>query len=62
MGRRAPAAGTSFPREACRTCDLNATLLHCMGIDHSRFSFKSQGLNQRLTGVEPAQGVKAILA
>jgi uncharacterized protein (DUF1501 family) len=42
--------------------DLNATLLHCLGIDHLKFSFKSQGLAQRLTGVEPAQVVKAILA
>jgi hypothetical protein len=32
--------------------DLNATILHCMGIDHSRLSFKFQGLDQRLTGVE----------
>jgi hypothetical protein len=42
--------------------DLNATILHCMGIDHSRFSFKSQGLDQRLTGVEEAHPVKALLA
>ena len=42
--------------------DLNATLLHCLGIDHLKFSFKSQGLDQRLTGVEPAQVCKAILA
>ncbi|MEN9635090.1 MAG: hypothetical protein RL077_3494 [Verrucomicrobiota bacterium] len=42
--------------------DLNATLLHCLGIDHSRFTFKSQGLDMRLSGVEPAQIVKAILA
>ena len=42
--------------------DLNATLLHCLGIDHSKFTFKSQGLDMRLTGVEPAQVVKAILA
>ncbi len=41
--------------------DLNATLLHCLGVDHSKFTFKSQGLDQRLTGVEPAQVVKAIL-
>ncbi len=32
--------------------DLNATLLHCMGVDHTRLSFKFQGLDQRLTGVE----------
>ena len=42
--------------------DLNATILHLMGIDHERFSFKFQGLDQRLTGVEGAQVVKALLA
>ncbi len=42
--------------------DLNATLLHCLGIDHLKFSFKSQGLDQRLTGVEPASVVRGILA
>ena len=42
--------------------DFNATLLHCMGIDHRRFSFKFQGLDQRLTGVEEARVVKELLA
>jgi hypothetical protein len=42
--------------------DLNATLLHCLGIDHERFTFKFQGLDQRLTGVEPSHVVKAVLA
>ncbi len=42
--------------------DLNATILHCMGIDHSKFTFKYQGLDQRLTGVEPASIVKGLLA
>ncbi len=42
--------------------DLNATILRCMGIDHERFTFKFQGLDQRLTGVEPSAPVKAILA
>lgn len=42
--------------------DLNATLLHCLGVDHARFTFKSQGLDQRLTGVEPARVVREILA
>jgi hypothetical protein len=41
--------------------DLNATLLHCLGIDHSAFTFKSQGLDQRLSGVEPANVVAGIL-
>jgi hypothetical protein len=42
--------------------DLNATILHLMGIDHERFSFKFQGLDQRLTGVEPQRVVHEILA
>jgi hypothetical protein len=42
--------------------DFNATLLHLMGIDHERFSFKFQGLDQRLTGVEPQRVVHEILA
>ncbi len=42
--------------------DLNATILHCMGIDHERFTFKFQGLDQKLTGVEPSKVVKQILA
>jgi hypothetical protein len=42
--------------------DLNATILHCMGIDHNRLSVKFQGLDMRLTGVEAADPVKALLA
>jgi hypothetical protein len=42
--------------------DLNATILHCLGIDHERFTFKFQGLDQRLTGVEPARVVSDMLA
>ncbi|MFO0797810.1 MAG: DUF1501 domain-containing protein [Gemmataceae bacterium] len=41
--------------------DLNATVLHCLGIDHSRFTFKFQGLDQRLTGVEEQHVVRALL-
>jgi len=37
--------------------DIHATLLHLMGIDHARFSVKFQGLDARLTGVEPAEPV-----
>jgi hypothetical protein len=42
--------------------DLNATILHCMGIDHSRLTFKFQGLDQKLTGVEPSRVVTELLA
>ncbi len=41
--------------------ELNATILHCMGIDHSRFTVRHQGLDQRLTGVEQVQPVRPIL-
>ena len=42
--------------------DLNATILHLLGIDHQRFTFKFRGLNQRLTGVEEAHVIKDIMA
>ncbi len=37
--------------------DLNATILHLLGIDHERFTYPYLGLDQRLTGVEDAQVV-----
>jgi hypothetical protein len=42
--------------------DLHATMLHLAGIDHSRFSVKFQGLDARLTGVDPCKPIKGILA
>ena len=42
--------------------DLNATMLHCLGIDHERFTVKFQGLDQRLTGVEGPKIIKELLA
>ena len=42
--------------------DLNATILHQLGIDHERFTFPYLGLDQRLTGVEQAHVVHGILA
>lgn len=42
--------------------DLHATILHCLGIDHARFSYRFRGLDTRLTGVEEAHVVKGILA
>ena len=41
--------------------DLHATMLHLLGIDHERLTFPFQGLDQRLTGVEPARVVQEIL-
>jgi len=41
--------------------DLHATMLHLMGIDHERFTFKFQGLDMKLTGVEKVRVLKGIL-
>ena len=42
--------------------DLHATMLHLLGIDHARFAVEYQGLDTKLTGVEPATPVTAIIA
>jgi hypothetical protein len=42
--------------------DFHATVLAALGIDHERFTYRAQGLDFKLTGVEPAQLVKAILS
>lgn len=42
--------------------DLHATMLHTLGIDHTRLSYRYQGLDMRLTGVEPARVVREIIA
>lgn len=41
--------------------DMNATILKCLGMDHNRFTFRFQGLNQKPTGVQPAKVVTGIL-
>jgi len=52
---------TDFKDGAVHIRDLNATILHQLGVDHERLSLKYQGLDQRLTGVEEAHVVKPIL-
>lgn len=42
--------------------DFDATILHLLGFDHERFSYRFQGLDARLTGVEPCRVVKELLA
>ncbi|MCP4175681.1 MAG: DUF1501 domain-containing protein [Fuerstiella sp.] len=41
--------------------DLNATILHCLGIDHERLTYKFQGRHHRLTDVR-GQVVEPILS
>ena len=42
--------------------DFHATVLHLLGLNHQQFNYTYQGLDQRLTGVEPARVVNEILA
>jgi uncharacterized protein (DUF1501 family) len=41
--------------------DLNATILHQLGIDHNRFTYPYRGLDQKITGVEPAKLMSKLL-
>lgn len=42
--------------------DLHATMLHCLGLSDRKLNVKHQGLDIRLTGVEPARVVREVLA
>jgi hypothetical protein len=42
--------------------DLHATMLHQLGIDHEAFTIKFQGLDAKLTGVEPSKPIREIIA
>ena len=48
-------------RDPVSVFDLNATILHCLGIDHTRLTYKFQGRYFRLTDVH-GQVVKPALA
>jgi arylsulfatase A-like enzyme len=41
--------------------DLQATILHCLGLEHTRLTFRFQGRQYRLTDVH-GEVVKAVLA
>ena len=53
--------GFNVTRDRVHVRDLHATILNQLGFDHTRLSVKFQGLDQRLTGVEPARVVREIL-
>ena len=48
--------------KVCTVHDLHATMLHQLGINPEAFTFKFQGLDAKLTGVEPSKVIKEILA
>ncbi len=49
-------------RDPVHIRDLHATILRLMGIDHERFTYKYLGLEQKLTGVEPAKPIQELMA
>jgi len=42
--------------------DLHATMLHQLGLDHHKLTIPVQGLDLKLTGVEPCKIIRDILA
>lgn len=49
-------------RDPVHIRDLHATILHSLGMDHERLTYKFQGLDQKLTGTEPSRVVKELFA
>ncbi len=49
-------------KDPCHIRDFHATVLHLLGFDHERLSFRYQGLDQRLTGVLPARPIPELIA
>lgn len=52
----------NIEKDPANVRDLNATILHQLGIDHERLTYRYRGLDQRLTGLEPAHLIKGILS
>ena len=52
--------GYNVANDPVHVHDLHATMLHCLGIDHTRLTFKFQGRHHRLTDVK-GDVVKSIL-
>jgi len=53
--------GYNVTKDPVHIRDINATILNLLGIDHERFVYKYRGLDERLTGVESATPVSAIM-
>jgi hypothetical protein len=49
-------------RDPVHIRDFHATVLQMLGINHERLTFRVQGLDAKLTGVEPAHVIKSLLA
>jgi hypothetical protein len=53
--------GFNAAKDKVHIHDLQATIMHLMGIDHERFTFRFQGRQFRLTDVH-GEVVKPVLA
>ena len=51
----------SVTKDPVHIRDLNATILHQLGIDHNRLIYPYRGLDEKITGVEPAHPMAGIL-
>ncbi len=54
--------GYSAIKDVVNVRDLHATMLHQLGLNSNRFTYPFQGLDTKLTGVEPAKVIKGILS
>lgn len=53
--------GNEVAEHPVRVRDLHATMMHLLGIDHESLTYRYQGFDQRLTGVEEARVIREIL-
>lgn len=52
--------GYNVVKDSVHVHDLQATILHCLGIDHKRLTYRFQGRDYRLTDVA-GEVVKPVL-
>ncbi len=53
--------GFNVTEDKVHVHDLHATILHLLGFDHTQLTYRFQGLDQRLTGVEPSRVVQEVI-
>ena len=56
------AEGYDVVKDPVEVRDLQATILHLLGFDHRRLTYPFQGLEQKITGVNPSRVIENVLA
>lgn len=54
--------GNAVAENPVQVRDLHATMMHLLGIDHKTLTYRYQGFDQRLTGVEEARVIRELLS